>query len=467
MKDKKRRFEIISFYDSTKIKNHLEKMAAKGWLLESMSNFGWVYRRIEPKKLTFAVSYYPKASEFDPEPSVEQQIFHDYCEHSGWKLIGTWAQMQIFYNEEENPVPIDTDPRVEVESLHRAMKRNYIPSYVILILLSMIQVGLFFQRVSTDFIGALSSTSLLFSGTVWGMLTIMCVMELVTYFIWHKKAVVAAEEGEFLPTKGSYWIQIITLGWAIGGAILWLLSLAGGEFVIGIISLIWVSIVMFGVNGMKVLLKKWKVSKNVNRVVTFVSAFVLSFSILGIFMMFIIKGDILGTIERVENPELETYEHHGITRVIQKDELPLAVTDLMEVDYDSYSTEWEEIKSPFIAQYKGSVEAKWGDYDIPELAYTITQVRVQAFYDKCFQQIYEEDFKYNTEETPKDLWYNNKRIDEMVWGVEKAYERYAGENTLTRYFLCQDNYLIEINTNWELTEEQMRIAGEKLKAVLK
>ena len=54
MKNKKRRMELISFYDSTKIKKHLEQMAEKGWLLESMSNFGWVYRRIEPKKLNIS-----------------------------------------------------------------------------------------------------------------------------------------------------------------------------------------------------------------------------------------------------------------------------------------------------------------------------------------------------------------------------------------------------------------------------
>ena len=374
--------------------------------------------------------------------------------------------MQIFYNEEENPVPIDTDPRVEVESLHKAMKANYIPSYIILILLSLLQLGLVFGRVANDFIGALISSSLLFSATVWLMLAIMCVTDLMNYFKWHKKAVVAAEEGDFLPTKSGYWLQIVVIAWSIGGAFLWLASLAGTDFAIGIISFLWVSIVIFGVNGIKILLKKMKASKNVNRVVTFVSAFVLSFSILGVVTMLIIKGDILGALERAQNPELETYEYYGDVHVIQKDAVPLTVTDLMEVDYESYSTEWEESHSPFISQYKGSAVAKWGDYSIPELAYTITKVKIPALYDKCFKQIYEQDFKYNTAETPKELWYSCKEINETIWGVEKAYERYAGENKLTQYLLCQDNYLIEINTSWELTEEEMRIAGAKLKAVL-
>ena len=90
MKDTKRRIETFSFFDYTNIALHLTKMAEKGWLLEKISSFGWTYRRTAPKKLTFCVCYYPKASEFDPEPTKE---FHDFCEHTGWILAVTSAQM--------------------------------------------------------------------------------------------------------------------------------------------------------------------------------------------------------------------------------------------------------------------------------------------------------------------------------------------------------------------------------------
>lgn len=38
-----------------------------------MQLFGRIYRRIEPKVIKFSVSYYPKASEYDPEPSMLRQ----------------------------------------------------------------------------------------------------------------------------------------------------------------------------------------------------------------------------------------------------------------------------------------------------------------------------------------------------------------------------------------------------------
>ena len=69
MKDTKRRIMLPSFYNRAGISAYLEDMAAQGWMLECITRTGWLYRRTEPKHLHFTVSYYPKASEFDPEPT--------------------------------------------------------------------------------------------------------------------------------------------------------------------------------------------------------------------------------------------------------------------------------------------------------------------------------------------------------------------------------------------------------------
>jgi hypothetical protein len=106
MKDIKKKVEFFTFYDKTGIEKHLEQMALEGWLLEKMSAFCWTYRRIEPKKMRFSVSYYATITDFEPEPTEEQQAFNEFCEHSGWKLATQTVQMQVFYNENDNPVPI-------------------------------------------------------------------------------------------------------------------------------------------------------------------------------------------------------------------------------------------------------------------------------------------------------------------------------------------------------------------------
>ena len=64
----KRRMEFFAFYDDQGIARHLERMAQKGWLIERINNYFWTYRKIEPQRLRFAVTYFPEASDFNPGP---------------------------------------------------------------------------------------------------------------------------------------------------------------------------------------------------------------------------------------------------------------------------------------------------------------------------------------------------------------------------------------------------------------
>ena len=89
----KRRMEFFAFYDDQGIARHLERMAQKGWLIERINNYFWTYRRIEPQRLRFAVTYFPEASDFNPGPTENQQTFLEYCESAGWRFAVQWCQM--------------------------------------------------------------------------------------------------------------------------------------------------------------------------------------------------------------------------------------------------------------------------------------------------------------------------------------------------------------------------------------
>ena len=116
MRETKRRIPQFAFYDKTGIQTYLEKQAEQGWMLQKIS-FGWVFRRIEPGKLHFFVTYFPGKSVFEPDGSEKQKRFREFCEHTGWKLAATNEQMQIFYNEAKDPVPIETDAVMEVTKI--------------------------------------------------------------------------------------------------------------------------------------------------------------------------------------------------------------------------------------------------------------------------------------------------------------------------------------------------------------
>ena len=201
MKDRKRRLELYSFYDHTGIERHLERMAEKGWMLEKVENNIWHYRRIKPEKLTFFVTYFPRASELDPEPGEEQKIFFDFCEHTGWKLAAVSAQQQIFYNESPDPVPIATDPQVELETVRRSARKSFLLGIWVLLACGLAVTVMSAIRLRQDPIGALSSAAWLFSSLAWLLVILYGASELAGYFAWCHGAKKAAARGEFLETS--------------------------------------------------------------------------------------------------------------------------------------------------------------------------------------------------------------------------------------------------------------------------
>ena len=314
MKNTKRRFETFSFFDHTGISAHLEKMAAEGLMVEKITNFGWIYRRIEPKTMHFAVSYYPKASEFDPEPSEEQQMFHEFCAHTGWNLACTSAQIQIFYNENENPTPIETDPELELDTIHASVKKTMLPTYLIMLFLSIMNGVLFVGGLLSDPLDLLSSPSRLFTGFAFVILFLLCSVELISYFIWYKKARLQAAHGEFLKAPNTSRFQKGILIALVIALFYWGFNfILGGDSLrrwVGILMCIYMPALILIVNGTKNYLKKKKVSKRKNFWITMLVDVIFAFSLMGIITFLVLSASSRGFFV---DKEEETYEHGGMT----------------------------------------------------------------------------------------------------------------------------------------------------------
>lgn len=451
--------------DYTGIAAHLAEMAKKGWLVEKLSNFGWTYRKIEPKKLTFYVSYFPKVSEFDPGPTEAQQTFYDFCRHTGWELAATSAQMQIFYNEQENPVPIETDPVVEVETIHQAAKKSFFPSHIVLLLLSVWYGFLFVSRLLGDLIGLLSSTSQLFSGFAFTMLFVICVVELTAYHIWYAKAKKAAADGKFIKAYSTSRFQWIVLVSVIIGYVYWIVGevILGSALkrTVGIAMIFYTVALIILVNAFKQLLKRKNVPRNVNRFLTISSSFVLSFSMMGVTTFSILRASQNGFFDR----DKETYEYNGATFTVYRDELPLTVEDMLDVQYAGYIKERRSDESLLLGQF---VMHQWPRFDseqftqIPDLEYTITEVKLPALYDFCKNSLL--SAKQDEAVDGQIVFYEHyEPIDPTPWHAEEAYRLYWGSGDfLNTYLLCYENRIVEIRFDWEPTTEQMAIAAERL-----
>lgn len=461
MRDRKRILELRSLWDHTGLERHLAEMAERGWLLEKIGTFAWSYRRVEPRRLTFCVSYYPKASAFDPGPTEEQEDFYALCRHAGWELAAASAQLQVFYNERENPVPIDTDPVLEVETIHQTVKRSLLPSQLALVLLAVVNGGLFVSGALGDPIGTLSSASRLFTGLCWAELLVLSLSEIIGYCRWRGKARAAAERGEFLATKSRVGLQIFSLAVLGLGLLYYFLSVfTSGDRVMMVVAplmFLWMAALFLLVRAIRDGLKRKKASRGINRAVTFGAAFVLAYAMVGLI--------ILGTLVGMENGwfagEEDTYQYRGQTFSAPQDPLPLTVEELLGVAYDGYIREQSSRQSFLLAQYEARQRARFdaADYkEMPRLEYTVTLVKLPALYGLCREALLKEG-------DGEGIWENRRYVSQEAepWGAAEAYRLWDDEyGPWDEYLLCYPDRLVELHLDWEPTAEQMAAVGERL-----
>lgn len=464
MKETKRRLEVFSFYDHTGMTRHLEKMAAKGWMLEKVSGMGWVYRKIEPKKIRFTISYFPKASEFDPEMPESQLEFQDFCRHTGWEPVACSGQLQIFCNDREDPIPIETDPVLEVETIHKTAKKSFLMSYFILLAVSVLDLVLGAASLFDKPLDLLASVVNLFSLFAWGILLILCVTELTGYFLWLTRARKAAQEGIFLETKGTSGLQKVILAVMLAGFAYWLaniLTTAPRMLLMATLLMILVQAsVFFLVFGIKKYLKKKKVKAKWNLLVTFGLSFVIAFALVLGGTHALIRANGAGLFDR----NRETYQFRGSSFSIYRDELPLTVEDLVEVPYsDEYTRQKTGSESPLLARFTSEQRPRMDAAhfsEMPHISYTVTEVKAPFLYGFCRTQLLAER---------KDEVYDGGvvlnhyvSVDPAPWGAREAYRVYWDDGFLNKYLLCYDRTLVELTLDWAPTEEQMAIVGEKL-----
>ncbi len=458
MKNKKRCFETCSFYDYTGMEARLEKMAAEGWMIERISSFGWVYRRIEPARLHFAVTFYPKASGFDPGLTEGQRAFQDYCRHTGWQPACTSAQMQIFCHEGEHPIPLETDPTVKADTIHRAAKRSFLPAYFLLLAVAVLQCALFFIGIRNDPIRILSSPSAPCTGVAWIILFFLCASEITGYYRWHARAVKAAARGEFINTNGRSWRLRILLFLIVPFVLYWLAAILTTApvsiRVITVFAFLYYAVALNAVIlTIREFLKRRKAPRNVNRTVTLLSAVFLTLFLAGAILFAVLHSEGFGQEEAGQ----ETYEYNGRIWTVRQDELPLTLEDLLEAPPAS---------NLYIREHSGNESLLLGQYDmrqhprfdaenfseLPDLDYTITQIKFPALYQLCLRSLLGDPGM-------DSVWLES---DAAPWGAREAYQLYGSDSRArNRYLLCYPNRIVEIGFGWEPAPDQMRAAGQK------
>lgn len=188
-------YEDFEYYDRTGMQEFLEQKATEGWkLVRKVFAAEWEFERTEPQKLHYAITYMPQFSYEDEFlASDNKKEYLEMCSVSGWQFVCAYKNMVIFLNEEADPLPIDTDPEVELDLIHKAvLKRSLFKWILLLAAYAVTIVELLFSDTLTKSFALTIGSLIVFS--------VYVILDFCKYLRWRKKALAAAATGKFSRT---------------------------------------------------------------------------------------------------------------------------------------------------------------------------------------------------------------------------------------------------------------------------
>lgn len=480
-KQKKREVNLYSYYDHAGIVRHLEDMARRGWQLEKAGSIFWHYRRCAPAELHYAVVYFAKASQFDPEPPEEQREFWELCKATGWELVSSRYQMQIFCNPAADPTPIETDPVVQVENVRAAMKKGAVRGNWCMVFCALLQIWLQFHNVST-IRSLLASNTYLFAIFVWVMLLAEAVAGLISYYRWYKKARTAArEEGVLISPSSLKWWRVLELFFimiffAVYTANFFVYRRYGmGALTLAVLGIFYGAVLMLVIHGSRWLMKKKGFSAETNMVLNGCIAVVAGLALMGVLFWATLRISDVPSLRGHENAETLTFpgypdgdtEH---TYTVYHDPLPLTVEDLVgETAYTDYSCCRAVEGTPLMTEgdYRQEVPFVFdvSPEDGPELFYSVYQVHLGCLYKPVKDSFFREVQRRNRNSylISSCDW---KTVDAAPWGAQEAYQYVCDGELWGTYLLCYQDRMVKISfAPWYDTlpaAEQMALVGEVL-----
>lgn len=419
-----KRYEVqfYAFYDHTGMVRHFEKMARRGWLLEHIGGMLLRYRRIEPRRMRFAVTYCPDVTGFEPGKPESQLEMEALCRQAGWEQAACRGQMQVFYTEQAEAVPLDTDPDTQIDVIHRTMKKNFLPSYIMLSIIALMQIAMQLRNLREW--GAIAY----FSGVswaglpVWGGLLLLYLVELIKYSLWRKRALRRAAEGLMTPSPHSFWVQIAAVLLLVILLVSWLGSGMAASLAFSILA---VGLVGVGVASAATrLMKAWNVDAGRNRAVTLALASLLTMALTGGVTWFFLHLD-------REAP--------------QEPAVPLTLADL-GYTVAGETRDWKYASQSMLLS---RLEYQQRGGELPWLYYQVADVHFPLLREACLKELLDRSA------------YVTNTTDSRPWDADAAWKLEREEQIL--YVLSWGDRLAQVTLDEALTPEQMAVIAEKLK----
>ena len=207
-----RQFHTISYDNLDEVKEYLERMASSGWMLKCIEgSCKFVFKKMEPKELRFAVEIFVDGSMLDTTVISSNQEFLIYCAKAGWVFVCNTGKINVFVTEDPDAAEIESDPKVKLQTIRKAC-RPYKVLFPIMFLLMGAGYFAFYLTFNLNVTECsfFASSALL----LWVFVAAIYIWQLVSYFMWLGKAKAAAQAGEKIP--GHRVLRFFTIWGMIG-----------------------------------------------------------------------------------------------------------------------------------------------------------------------------------------------------------------------------------------------------------
>lgn len=426
MRKTKRELNLFLSFDYEGLETHLEKMAQKGWRLTAKSTPRILhYERIEPAKLHAAVVCLKSVSEFTPLPNRKQEEMIAYCENAGWSFAASYAQVHIFYSDQENPVFPETDEAIRLKAIHQSMWREFLAWAFILFAGGWMIWDEINACIDMPTRWAVDLQWLVF--LLWIILMTDMFSRFVVYFYWYLCSRYAVKHGRRCR-------RFATRLWKCWD---------GGLAAIGITAAMFVFV--FDQNPVRAN----------ERIAVWLLGYILLYSLIMYLAIRVSKSfrksgipgwiNLAGTI-LIAVAAVYVLQYISVTRIEmpeqKSDGMPLRIEHIgADADRASYES-WKEEES--FAAYAGT---GWQRDASGEqlLYYVIMDVKYKPIYELCF-----------------DRWFRAGewiQTDDAIWNADFVYEQEESERTL--YFVGTGSKLLYLVYERVLTDREIMTVAER------
>ncbi|WP_243156510.1 DUF2812 domain-containing protein [Clostridium sp. C8-1-8] len=301
------------------VEEYLEGMAARGWMLKSISGNIFIFKKIEPRRLKYSVDVLHKISDFDHKDTDVALEYRDYCVAAGWKYVCQRGKIQVFYSEEgADTVPIHTEGKEKFKSILKASITSVIAQLIFMFLF----VFNIYIQLFEDIEAALSNSYTLVFIAVMVIFAIVTSMELIDFFFWLVKNIRYLKQNKNIRYSNFKRIRIKNLVKGLAALLLiFSLALEGGKTVgqgVSLVGLMFIPIIIS--IALAIVINKKHYSRTTN-IILYVGG-----AIIGMFLL--VHGIGNGVISQIDSNDLNK----------ASDKVTLSLIDFGYKDKSPYSS---------------------------------------------------------------------------------------------------------------------------------